>query len=41
MVCNNWPLDWEVMAVVICQLGKFFLAWRQEDQVLPKILDES
>ncbi len=41
MVCNNWPLDWDVMAFLICHLGKFFLAWRQEDQVLPKTLDES
>ncbi len=41
MVSNNKPLDWGVMSLPISQLVEVLLAWRQVDQVLPKILDKS
>jgi hypothetical protein len=41
MVSDNKPLDWDMMSLPISQLVKVILAWRQVDQVLPKILDKS
>jgi hypothetical protein len=41
MKSNNKPLDWDMMSLPVCYLVEVLLAWRQVDQVLPKILDES
>ena len=41
MISKNKPLYWDVMSLPITQLVKVLLAWQQEDQVLPKILNRS
>jgi hypothetical protein len=41
MISNNKSLDRDVMSLPIRQLVEVLLAWWRDDQVLPKVLNES